>query len=110
MSQKPLYSTATGPSGKTGKQRHESSNKYVVSEGPCRMRLEKKGRGGKVVTVVFDLPFEKDVAKELMKDIQNTYSCGASLKGSTIEFRGDMCEKISQYFDEKKLKIIRAGG
>ena len=106
MSGKLVYSTGGGKvkDGKKGKK------SFVKSEGPCKMRLEKKGRGGKTVTVLFNLPFEKSEAKSLMKEIQAKAGCGATLTQETIEFRGDMRDFIESFFTEKSMKIIRAGG
>lgn len=74
------------------------------------MRLETKGRGGKAVTVLFNLPFTEDEATKIMRDLQASAGCGATLKASQIELQGDRREIVESYFLQAKLKIIRAGG
>ena len=74
------------------------------------MRLETKGRGGKAVTVLFNLPFDEARARAIMKELQSALGSGATLKDSTIEFQGDRRERIEAYFAAHDLKIVPAGG
>lgn len=107
MADKPVYSTATG-SAKQQPQAKRSD--YQRAAGPMKMRLETKGRGGKSVTVVFNLPLSEDEATTLMKEMQGRFGCGATLKDSSIEIRGDMRDKVEAYCQTKGLKVVRAGG
>lgn len=107
MSPKLVYSTATGSQKHSNGKRTSS---YVQAAGPAKVRLETKGRGGKAVTVLFNLPFDEDKAKELMRHLQAQLGCGATLKASAIEFQGDRRVKIAEYFDTQGWKLIRAGG
>ncbi len=106
MSGRLVYSSDTG----SHKKNDKGKKKYEKSDGPTKMRLETKGRGGKSVTVLFNLPFEAAAAKKLMKDLQTRLGCGATFKEGRIEIRGDMRDKIEEYFATKKLKLVRAGG
>ena len=109
MADKPVYSTGAGG----GDKRSHSSEKkhgYVKSSGPAKMRLETKGRGGKAVTVVFNIPLEEAAVLALMKDLQASLGCGATLKDGVLEFRGDQRARIEPYFVQLGLKLIRAGG
>lgn len=74
------------------------------------MRLEKKGRGGKSVTVLFNLPFTAEEAKNLMKRVQTAIGTGATYKNETIEIRGDHRDKVEAFFRKEKITIVRAGG
>lgn len=107
MTSKPVYSTATGRAPK------ESTGKKVDAKpaaGPCKMRLETKGRGGKAVTVLFNLPFAPDEAQRLMKELQSSLGCGATYKDHTILFQGDRRDPIEAHFVKNAWKIVRAGG
>lgn len=106
MNEKLVFSTEKG-----GKQKKDKKGKsYEKSDGPCKMRLETKGRGGKAVTVLFNLPFSASEAKSLMKELQNKLGCGATFKEGRIEIRGDMRDKVAEHFKGNDLKIVRAGG
>jgi translation initiation factor 1 len=79
---------------------------YEPANGPCKMRLEKKGRGGKCVTVLFNLPFTEEGARNMMKAIQNKLGCGATFKNGTIEIQGDVRAKVKDFFVAQGEKII----
>ena len=107
MTSKPVYSTAGGDQ----RQPSKTAPSYKAAKGPCKVRLETKGRGGKTVTVLFNLPFaDKDAATAVMKDLQTAFGCGATFKDNTIELRGDLRDRLDQYFKQKGWQIIRAGG
>lgn len=74
------------------------------------MRLETGGRGGKQVTVIFNLPVDEAEAKAMLKAMQGAFGCGGALKESTLELRGDVRVKVEAFFAKQNLKIIRAGG
>lgn len=80
------------------------------SSGPGKMRLEKSGRGGKAVTVLFELPLDEAGLKELLKVLKTKCGTGGALKDRTLEIQGDQREKIEAVLAERGLKVKRAGG
>ena len=100
-----VYSTQTG-----SHKKESSASSWQKSTGPAKMRLETGGRGGKSVTVIFNLPLEESEAKEVLKAMQGAFGCGGALKESTLELRGDVRLKVEAFFAKKNLKIVRAGG
>ena len=105
MSGRLVFSTDSG-----SHKKDKSKKKYERGSGPTKMRLETRGRGGKSVTVLFNLDFDEAEAKKLMKDMQARLACGATFKEGRIEMRGDLRDKIEEYFKGKNLPIVRAGG
>jgi translation initiation factor 1 len=101
-----VYSTDSG----SHKKEKSPTSSWVKSTGPAKMRLETNGRGGKVVTVLFQLPMEESEARELLKSMQSGFGCGGAMKDSSLELRGDVRTKVEAFFAKKNLKIIRAGG
>jgi translation initiation factor 1 len=104
MSGRLVYSTDSGSSKKEKK-----SSAYTPATGPTKMRLETSGRGGKAVTVLWNLPFDEDMIKSIMKDVQAKKACGATFKNGRVEFQGNIKEAVLSYFTEKGLKIVQAG-
>ena len=74
------------------------------------MRLEKNGRGGKLVTVLFEMNFSDAEAKQLMKEAQGLFGIGATFKGGCIEMRGDIRDRLELLLKSKAIKVTRAGG
>lgn len=102
-----VFSTA---SGKQKKNKSAKKSQSQSGTGPTKMRLEKKGRGGKSVTVIYNLPFSGEEAKAHMKKLQAECGCGATFKNGQIELQGDRRDAIEKYFQNENLKIQRAGG
>lgn len=101
-----VYSTETG----SHKKEPNKSEGWQKSAGPAKMRLETNGRGGKAVTVLFNLPLDEASAKEMLKAMQSAFGCGGAIKDNTLELRGDVRSKVEAFFSKKNLKIVRAGG
>ena len=101
-----VYSTETG----SHKKDKDSATGWVKSSGPAKMRLETNGRGGKAVTVLFNLPLDEAEAKAFLKTMQGAFGCGGAMKDNTLELRGDVRTKVEAFFAAKSLKIVKAGG
>jgi translation initiation factor 1 len=74
------------------------------------MRLDKKGRGGKAVTVVFDLPPSPDYFTELIKKLKAHCGTGGALKEGRMEIQGDQRDKVQAYLEQMGFGVRRAGG
>ena len=62
-----------------------SSGKAVVPDRlVAKLRMEKKGRGGKTVTVVFGLPNNVDFLKNLCGELKRTCGCGGTWGRRTV--------------------------
>jgi translation initiation factor 1 len=93
-------------SDKGSLRKEKKTSTYNPSSGPCKMRLETKGRGGKTVTVLWNFPWSEDEVRALMKDLQNRAACGATFKDGRIELQGDVRTRVQAYFQEKSLKLL----
>src|SRR4051794_36314732 len=51
----------------------------------AKLRLEKKGRGGKIVTVVYDLPHNAAFLKDLGQELKRACGTGGTVQDDTIE-------------------------
>ncbi len=107
MTSKLVYSTTTGSQSEA----KGAEKAYRPSSGPIKMRLESKGRGGKQVTVLFNLTFPtEEQARETMRKIQGSLGVGGTFKDGTIEFRGDVRDRVEAHLSKLGLKLVRAGG
>lgn len=61
-----------------------------------RLRLEKGGRGGKAVTVLYDLPRNPDFLKELAARLKKLCGTGGTAQETTVELQGDCRERLRQ--------------
>lgn len=63
------------------------------------MRIERKGRGGKTVTVVMISPDPgKDRLKDLLRSLKRFLGCGASMENNFLCIQGDQRNRIAEWF------------
>ena len=67
----------------------------------AKLRLEKKGRGGKMVTVIYDLPENAVFLKELAGDLKRACGTGGAVAGNTVEIQGDQRIRVRELLQER---------
>jgi len=60
----------------------------------ARLRMEKKGRGGKTVTVVDGLPNNTAFLKELCQELKRACGTGGAVDEGAIELQGDLRDRV----------------
>jgi translation initiation factor 1 len=60
------------------------------------IRREKKGRGGKTVTVIMELKLTPQDMKALSKQLKKKCGTGGAVKDGSIEIQGDQREKVAE--------------
>jgi translation initiation factor 1 len=60
----------------------------------AKLRTEKKGRGGKTVTVVYGLPENDEFLKKLCQDLKRTCGTGGTVVEGGVELQGDLRERV----------------
>ena len=69
-----------------------------------RVAIEKKGRGGKTVTVINGFIGKEDDLKELAKLLKNKCGVGGSVKDGEIIIQGEVKEKVLNILRENKYR------
>jgi len=82
----------------------------VPNQHTLKIRLEKNGRGGKTVTVIFELPNNEAYFNDLQKKLKNLCGTGGAYKNNVIDIQGDHREKIKTYLEKLGFKVKLAGG
>ena len=70
----------------------------------AKLRLEKAGRGGKSVTVVYDLPRNAAFLKELCGELKRACGTGgavSSVSGGAVELQGDLRDRVRAVLEKK---------
>jgi translation initiation factor 1 len=56
--------------------------------------MEKKGRGGKTVTVVYGLPRNPEFLRELSQGLKRACGAGGTVVEDGVELQGDLRERV----------------
>ena len=71
----------------------------------AKLRLEKKGRAGKSVTVIAGLPRDAVFLKELCRELKRACSTGGAVSEDTVELQGDLRDRVRAYLLKKEFVV-----
>ena len=99
-----VYSTSTGrhcpncgwPSNNCQCSSKSGADQPVPARIVAKLRIEKAGRGGKTVTVVYDLPRNAAFLKDLCAELKRACGCGGAVRDDTVELQGDLRERVRE--------------
>src|SRR5512135_3352754 len=108
MTNRTVYSTDAGrlcpecsrPVGEC-RCRAKGGNEPVPVRVVAKLRVEKAGRGGKTVTVVYDLPRNAAFLKELSQELKRACGVGGTVSDSAIELQGDLRDRLRELLLKK---------
>jgi len=86
------------------------SKKKIIGGGNVRVSRENKGRGGKTVTVVSDLPLDAEGIKALGTELKRALGVGGTIKNGQLEIQGDYQDKVIKLLINKGFKTKQGGG
>jgi translation initiation factor 1 len=67
----------------------------------AKLRMEKKGRGGKIVTVVDGLPQNAAFLKELSQELKRACGTGGTAGDGAVELQGDLRDRVREFLSNK---------
>jgi translation initiation factor 1 len=67
----------------------------------AKLRVEKSGRGGKTVTVVYDLPRNQAFLKDLAGELKRACGTGGTVVDNTVELQGDVRARVRPLLAKK---------
>ena len=63
--------------------------------------MEKKGRGGKTVTLVYGLPQNAEFLKELSQELKRACGTGGTVVEGGVELQGDLRPRVRDVLAER---------
>src|SRR5260221_14552737 len=79
-------------------------------DGVVRLARDRKGRGGKIVTVVTGLPDEAALIESISQTLKRLCGTGGTVKDGVIELQGDHRERLAAKLSELGYRVKIAGG
>ena len=70
------------------------SDAPIPAKITARLRLEKKGRGGKTVTVIDGLPDNTAFLEELAAALKKSCGVGGTIRPGAVELAGDVADRV----------------
>jgi len=71
----------------------------------AKLRMEKKGRGGKTMTVVYGLPRNDAFLKELTQELKRSCGTGGTAIEDGVELQGDLRDRVREFLLKKGMTV-----
>ena len=81
-----------------------------ATDGIVRVALERKGRGGKAVSVITGLALADDDLRALAADLKRRCGTGGTVKDGVIEIQGDHRDALVEALKARGMTVKKAGG
>jgi translation initiation factor 1 len=78
-----------------------TASESVPQKIVAKLRVEKQGRGGKTVTVIYDLPNNSAFLKALSQELKRACGTGGTVAENTVELNGDLRERLRDLLTKK---------
>jgi translation initiation factor 1 len=88
----------------------ESVRTPLPQDGVVRLARERKGRGGKIVTIVGGLPQDERVLAEVAQTLKRFLGAGGTIEGGQLVIQGDHRERLEPKLTAMGYKVKRVGG
>jgi translation initiation factor 1 len=74
------------------------------------IRLERKGRSGKAVTMLDHLDLTPIVRERWLKELKAELGCGGVIEGDTIVLQGDHRKRLPKLLTKMGVKTVSVSG
>jgi len=101
---------STNPNFKIENDEDEQEESVNPNQQDLRVMLDKKSRGGKVVTLITGFKGNSNELTDLSKFIKTKCGVGGTAKDGEIIIQGDFRDKILELLHNKGYKAKKAGG
>ena len=83
----------------------KAADESIPARIVAKLRMEKKGRGGKTVTVVDGLPQNPIFLKDLCQELKRACGTGGTVIEGTVEIQGDLRERVRECLLKKGFAV-----
>jgi len=87
------------------KQVQKLDKQTIKEPSKHSLYISKEKRRGKVVTIVQPFYLPNDELKTLLKNIKSSLGCGGTIKDNTLEFQGEVFQKLRDILDSKGFRF-----
>jgi len=87
------------------KQVQKLDKQTIKEPAKHSLYISKEKRRGKTVTIVQPFYLPNDELKTLLKNIKSSLGCGGTIKDNTLEFQGEVSQKLRDILDSKGFRF-----
>lgn len=92
------------------KKKSKASFDEVIPEKTLlELKKERKGKGGKFVIIIDNLPDNSPYFKTLLKKMKNHFACGGSLKSGKMIIQTEKRDQVKSFLEEMGFKTKCVG-
>ena len=95
---------STDPNFRFENEQEEQKQTVAPAQQKLKIRLDKKQRGGKTVTLIEGFTGTEEDLQDLGKKLKNFCGTGGSVKDGEIIIQGDQREKLMQWMNKNGYK------
>jgi len=90
------------------KQKPKKEDNYeILAPNKHNLIVQKEKRRGKSVTIIKEFFIKKDELKSLLKELKKILGCGGTIKNSSIEFQGDIANRVKEELIKRGFRFKR---
>lgn len=104
------FAYSTNPDYKPSNEEENEVEKLAPSQQNLRVWLEKKNRGGKVVSIISGYVGPESELKELGRILKSKCGVGGSVKDNEIIIQGDFRDRLLNLLHELGYKNVKKAG
>jgi translation initiation factor 1 len=82
----------------------------LPKDGIVRLLRDRRGRGGKTVTLIAGLTGSPEELVVLTSELKRHCGTGGTLRGDVVEMQGDVRERVRVELERRGYKVRLAGG
>lgn len=99
------------PPGKTPVESPAIPASAPEKKAPARavLRYERKGRGGKEVTLIEQLALGEAELEAWCRDARKAFGCGGAVEGEAIALSGDQRKRLPEWLSSRGVKKVSGG-
>ena len=99
------------PAGPAASPAPSATGAPAAPKGPTRavVRMERKGRGGKEVTVVDKLGLRPAELETWCRDLKHALGCGGAVDGELIVLQGDLRSRVPAVLTARGVTKVTVG-
>lgn len=77
----------------------------AAQKGPVHISLERKGRGGKTATIIYDFTIADADLRNLAAEMIRALGCGGSARGGEILVQGERVADCRRFLEARGYKV-----